>query len=307
MPNENDDLPEAPAKGKKKPPAAASPPPAVPPPPPPPEAKKYKHTSRLIALATQAGYTLEDIETTDAATLWEEIDRLQAMHARNRPAPPPPKVEKTEPADEDEEFLKELAATDVDPKYVSFLRRQHSRTKAAEAKAAKADELEKKFGEQTRQQQFDAIDAGFIKLSENPGFAAVIGAGYASETTDPGHRGWRQAIAGNAGLQDGDTLATITHKIIQTGSKMLAGKAAPPSPPVAPPPPPAKKPPVQDPVTGRFTAEDFASASLPNAGDRRAERNGLTGAAVLHEHLREIGDERGQREFVDDSNDDLPE
>ena len=312
MPNEDEDLPgpePRKGKGKAKKPEAVSPPPP-PPEPKAPEVKKERHTSRLMQLALAHGFTQEDIDSTPSAQLWEEIDRMDAMAARRKPVETPKQPE-TPSNDEDEEYLAELDKMEgLDPKHTAFLRRQHARTKAAEEKAKKVEELEKRDAERTKRAVWDALEAGFAKLAENPGFKALIGEGYASELKDnPGAIGWRNAIASQCGAEETDSPATITRKIVAYGTRLMAGKA--PAVPASPPPPPEKAPhhstrqPRED---GRFTVEDYTEASLPAAGDRKVDREAMSGAAVIHEYLREKGDARGELPFVDSDDDsDLPE
>ena len=256
-----------------------------------------------MAIATQFGYTQDDLDDIDSATLWEEIQNFQEMQARRQPPPEPKKPVET-PADEDEAFLTELEKTDVDPRYVQFLRRRLVETRDVKGKLAKVDEFEQRDTARANQQITEAIDAGFAKLAATPAFAALVGTGDISETTDPGHMGWRREIMGKADLKGTDTLSHITRKILATGTKLMGAKAVPASPP---PPPAATKEQARD-GGGRFTADQFAAAALPAAGERKVEKNGLQGAAVLHEYLREKGDPRGNGEYVDaDDNSDLPE
>lgn len=317
MPDDDDDLPETPrkpVKGKKPAPAAVSPPPPPPPaePAPPP---KEKHSSKLVQLATHFGYTQADLDTTPSATLWEEIRNIEEMHARRQPKPEPVAAKKEEPSpkDEDEEFLAVLDQTDTDPRYTNFLRRQHARTKAAEAKAARIDDLEKRDQARVQQSQSDAVEAGFAKLAENAAFKALIGEGMKHEIeNDPGALGWRTHIVQRCGGEPTDSPAVITRKIIAAGTKLLGAKApaatSPPPPPAAPAP--GKKVPPKDPVNGQFvgyTVDEFAGGKLPAVGERNADRANLTGAARIHQHMREVGDDRAEGEFVDpDDDSDLP-
>lgn len=313
MTTENDDLPgDETATPAPEPAAIEKPEPKKAPEAKPPEPRKvHTHTDRLRRIALGMGFSEADLDNHDSATIWEEVHRLQSLATEREKAKAPAKKEPE--VDEDEEFIKELEASDTDPKYIAFLKRQHARTKAAEAKAAKVDDLEARDKKRHEQALQDAADAAFASLAKDPKAALLIGTGLTHEL-DPGEFGWRRAIWQAAKVDEAnDTPAVLQRKLVTAGKAMLAKKLGggdpAPQPPASPPPPAApKKTPPRDPQNGRFTEEDYAKAKLPVPGNRLLESSPeLTGAAVIHAHMREVGDARASLEYVDrDEADDLP-
>lgn len=319
MASENDDLPgdePAPVPELKVPvvPAPKEPAPKVEPVEATPAPKKNSHTERLTRIALQMGFSQADLDNHDSATIWEEVNRIQTLANASRVAKEPAKPA-APVVDEDEDYIKELEANpENDPKHIAFLKRQHARTKAAEAKAGKVDALEARDKQRNEQDLIAAAESAFAELAKrDPKAAILIGTGAADEL-DPGELGWRRHIWQNAGATEADSPAVLKRKLIAVGGPMLAkktGATIAPSPPVVPPPPPApaKKPLPPRGQDGKFTEADYEAAKLPQPGNRTLEgAPELVGAAAIHSYLREIGDPRAGLSYVDrDDADDLPD
>lgn len=277
--------------------------------------KAHRHLERFARMALGMGFTQADLDNHSTAEIQAHIDWLEDKRAKanaaKEPAKPAPAV------DEDEEYLKQLEAnTELDPAYVAYEKRKFARLKAAEAKAARVDELEARDKKRTEQSLQDAADLAFVTLAKDPKAAPLIGTGSSGEL-DPGELGWRRAIWASANIDlENDSAATVNRKLTEAGKTMLAKKlgGAIVAPPASPPPPTtaivevAKKPLPPRGANGKFTEADFERSKTPVPGNRLLDgAPELVGAAAIHQYMREIGDSRASLEYVDrDAAEDLP-
>lgn len=269
--------------------------------------KKPKHSSRLLAAAAEHGYSEADLEDFTSEEVWAEIRELDKRAAARQQPAPAPKAEKKEPAaeDDDEAYLKALKAEGYTDTFIAGERKKLARIKAAEEKAAKLDALE--AAEKTRAAAAinDTIDAAFTALGKK--YEPLVGTDSIADLTDPGQRGWRDAIVREAKIQHGDSKSTIAKKVAAAAAKLAKGKVEEDEPETV-----AdgyavggKKLPPKD-ANGRFTAEDFANGHVQKPSGKKTGLAGLDAVEGVRQMLRANGDPRGYRSTVVEMDDDLP-
>lgn len=312
MPVEDDDLPEegTPKKSKKK----ADPEPKKKPVaevPAEPEPKKHVHTQRLIAAATELGFTQHDLDNHDSATIWDEIHRITTIAAEQARAKPVPEKKEPKPEVDDEEaYLASLEADGtVDPRFGKMLKRllAANDVKEVKEKLGKLDKLEEAEKVRTARQQNEMVDTAFAALGKK--FEALVGTDSIVETTDPGQRGWKLEIFRQAQVDFAkDSQRTINKKIAEVAARLAKGKVSEEDDEevAAGYEQSAKKKPAKDPTSGRFTKEQFEEAALAAPG-RKTNPDELSAVEKVRQHFRENGDPRGFRPNSTDDMDDLPE
>lgn len=310
-PEIDDDLPGNPEP--KKPSAETKKPspetkrPATETPEPEPEPKKHRHSSRLMRLAEDYGFTQDDLDNHPSEVIWEEIHRLQQLEAARKSAPQP-ETQKAEPeVDEDEQYLAELK--EVDPKLEKIIRRAMSRDdlKPINEKLAKLDALEK--AEQARQARTanDLLDAAFEALGEK--FEPLVGKGSISEI-NPGEQGWRGAIYAKAKIDHASDSPSRINAKIKAAALALAGDRVKEKETEAPNAYEAaaqsdkRSQPSRD-TNGRFTAADFERGHVHRPNGKQTGLDQLDAVEATRRYLREHGDPRGDRASIE-FDEDLP-
>ncbi len=226
----------------------------------PPAPKKHVHNSRLVDLAIHFGYSQAEMDNTPSDTLRQEIQLLQSTVASQRPAPEPKKPD-VEPVDEDEAYLAELEANpEVDPKHAKFLKRQVVARKAAEAKAAKIDQIEQVQISRTQRDNTDMVERAMAALPKR--FQKIIGTDAYADMPEGAEKQRKFAIFQMAKIDfTKDSARTIDKKIATAAATLYAGEEEleeePDTTTSSFDTPPKKKAPPKDPESGRFTAEDF--------------------------------------------------
>ena len=274
---------------------------------PEPTPTKHTHSTRLVQLARQMGYSQDDLDNFPSAEIWEDIERVRAAEAAAKPTPQgvaatPPKPE----ADPDEAYLARLG--EEYPDLARIIKKLHARPEAAVPKDVqeKIDRLEK--AEQTRQARAldRALDDAFSALPD--GYLELVGEGEYGEV-DAIQQATRVAIFKAAGVDAGkDGKKAIAQKIA-AAAKSVAGtrvKDAPPSAYQQAAAKPQKTPPIKDPATGRFTAQDFNNGHLHRPDGKRTGVEGMTLEEGVRQIMRKNGDPRGDRPVID-IDDNLPD
>lgn len=263
---------------------------------------KPKHSARLIAEAAKRGYSESDLEDYDAATIWEELNRIDELASRQaKPAAQPaPQKKQDEPQDEDEAYLAALEAEGYTKTFIAAERKKLARLKAAEEKAARLDALEAAEKNRSARQVNDIIDAGFAALPKK--FHSLFGEESFADL-DPGQRAWRQEALQKAGIDLAkDSQKTINRKIAEAAQKAAKGKVADEEPEEEGYELPAKKKP-----KSRLSEEDFENGQLLKPSGKKGGLNGVD----LHEGVRRIMKENGMpggnRSVIEMDDDDLPE
>ncbi len=275
---------------------------------PPPKAKaseqqpaKPKHSARLIAEAAKRGYSESDLEDYDAATIWEELNRIDELEAKKKaPAPVPQKKQSDESQDDDEAYLAALEAEGYTKTVIAAERKKLARLKAAEEKAARLEALEAAEKSRSARQVNDIIDAGFASLPKK--FHTIFGEESFADL-DPGQRAWRNEVLQKAGVDlSKDSQKTINRKIAEAAQKAAKGKVPDDEPEEDAYEIPAKKKP-----KSRLSEEDFENGQLLKPSGKKGGLNGVD----LHEGVRRIMKENGMpggnRSVIEMDDDDLPE
>lgn len=276
----------------------------------PDEPAKQTHSDRLVKLATDMGFSQRDLDTHTSAEIWDEIERIRELEAATRrPEPPKQQVEKKPDVDEDEEYLEELAAhPETDQKLVKFLKKLHAKGKLAD----KVTELEQRDQQREQTRHFDMLETAFALLPKK--YLPLIGEGSILEVTDPGARGWRQAVYAEAKIKPGDTQRAMNKKVLDAITKLAAGKVKdeeeeeeePANPYEAPKS--KKKKDIEKPrdAEGRFTADDFERGHVAKPSGKKIDAENLTAVEATRQYLRQNGDARGFRPSISFDDDDLP-
>ncbi len=310
---DDDDLPgevvAPPKPAKPKPIPAKEPEESEPETPPPPPKKKHTHTGVLLARARQFGFSQADLDNHPSSVIWEEIDRITAQQARQQ-AGQQPAVKEPEPEDEVEAFLK-TCEDEPTAKMIRALAKRAD-TKELREKLEKLDQLEANEKARTLRAHDEAVDDAFASLPAE--YKALIGEGDMAGLTDPGARGWRNAIYGDAKITPADSPRTIKRKITEAAAARAADRLKGKKKPAAEEaeehdsayggagrngtPPRA--------ANGRFTAEDYEAGVIPKPNGKKTGIDQLSPVDGMRRILREAGDPRGDRPHVE-FDEDLPE
>lgn len=281
---------------------------------PEPEApKKHVHSSRLVKLAQEMGYSQHDLDNFPSEAIWEDIERVRAVETARKPAAPvaTPTTQPT-PADPDEAYLDELSQTH--PDLVRVIKKALTKPKfeLPEDAKEKLDRLEK--AEQTRQARAldRALDDAFAALPE--GYGELVGDGEYGEV-DAIQQATRVAIFRAAQVDaTKDGKKAIAAKIA-AAAKTVAGSRVKEPPPSAyqqaasrqpNPPVHVRATPPKDPVNGRFTKEDFGAGTIHRPDGKRTGIEGMTLEEGVRQIMRKNGDPRGDRPVID-IDDNLPD
>lgn len=305
--DENDDLPgdEPKPVAKKTPPQQSQQQPTQQqnPKEPEPAPKRHTHSRRLVEVATALGFTQEDLDTFPSEVIWEEVHNLQALAARQQSQQPTVDPAR-KPAPEMEEF--DIDAF-VDPKLAGYFKQQAAEIKALKEQNKKLEALEQAEQQRAARARDDMIDAAFTALGKR--YEQLVGADAFADLTNPGQKGWRVEIVRAAKLDfSKDTARTVARKIAAAAAVVAKDHV----PADEPGPQSGYEAAVQtskrrNPASGRFTADDFERGQVARPSARKAGVAEVNGAEALHRYLKEQGDPRGDRGYVDPEDDsDLP-